>query len=50
MADSKKCAHSTCNCVAAEGSKFCSNYCKDSKNLTTLQCDCGHPGCATQKL
>jgi hypothetical protein len=46
----KKCAHDTCDCVIPEGSKskYCSNFCEDSKGLTTLRCDCGHPPCTGQ--
>ena len=51
MADEKKkCAHKMCNCLAAEGSSYCSNFCEDSKDMTTLTCDCGHPACAYEKL
>jgi hypothetical protein len=35
--------------MAAEGSKYCSTFCEDSKDLTTLACDCGHPGCEAQQ-
>jgi hypothetical protein len=45
MAEAKKCAHEGCSCMAAEGSKYCSEYCQDSKGFTTLSCDCKHPGC-----
>ena len=51
MADEpKKCAHDTCTCLAAPGSKYCSLFCEDSKGLTTLKCDCGHTGCAGHTL
>ena len=50
MSDSKKCAHPACNCMAAPDSKYCSTFCEDSKDLTTLRCDCGHPACIAQKL
>jgi hypothetical protein len=45
----KKCAKEGCNCTAPEGEKFCSPQCKDTKNMMTLECHCGHPGCS-QKL
>ena len=48
--DQKKCAHSTCNCMAATGSSYCCQFCEDSKDLTTLQCDCGHGGCERRGL
>jgi hypothetical protein len=44
--EKKKCAHDTCSCMAAPGSKYCSTICEDSKALTTLKCDCGHADCA----
>lgn len=48
----KKCAHETCSCMVAEDakSKYCSTFCEDSKDLTTLTCDCGHAGCASHAL
>jgi hypothetical protein len=46
----KKCAHETCQCLAPEGEKYCSTFCKDSEGLTTLQCDCGHSGCEAKGL
>ena len=36
MSDEKKCEHTGCKCLAEAGSKYCSNFCKDSKDLTTL--------------
>jgi hypothetical protein len=47
MADdeTKKCAHELCSCVAAEGSKYCSLSCEESKDTTEIACECGHPGC-----
>jgi hypothetical protein len=45
MTDVKKCAHDACSCPAAPGSNYCSNFCEDSKGLTTLTCDCGHAAC-----
>ncbi len=46
----KKCAHPMCNCLVDEKQKYCSTFCEDSKDLTTLECDCGHPACAVDKL
>ena len=43
--ETKKCAHETCSCMAAPGSKYCSNFCEDSKGFMTLTCDCGHAAC-----
>ncbi len=51
MADKQeKCAHAACTCIAPEGQKYCSQFCQDSIGTTTLQCDCGHPGCERQAL
>ena len=51
MADErKKCAHGSCTCMAAQGSKYCSTLCEDATGVTTLQCDCGHQGCKRQEL
>jgi hypothetical protein len=50
MAETKKCAHEFCKCMAAPDSDYCSTFCQDSKDLTTLTCDCGHPGCEAAKL
>jgi hypothetical protein len=47
MAEEKKCAHDSCCCPPAPGSKYCSNFCEDSRKLTTLTCDCGHECCKT---
>lgn len=48
--DAKKCAGELCKCMAPAGEKYCSAYCADAKGETKLQCDCGHPACAAQKL
>ena len=48
--ESKKCAGEICNCMAPAGEKYCSPYCEAAKGTTKLQCDCGHPACASQKL
>ncbi len=46
----KKCAHDSCTCLVASGAKYCSTACEDAKDMTTLACDCGHAGCAAEKL
>lgn len=46
----EKCAHPMCTCVPAKGQKFCSTYCEEAKDVTTLECECNHPGCAAEKL
>jgi hypothetical protein len=45
-----KCAMEGCQCTVPAGQKFCSSYCQTAKGQTKLQCDCGHPDCASQKL
>lgn len=47
---SKKCAHSMCQCLTPKDETYCSTFCKDSKDMTTLQCDCGHPACGSTHL
>jgi hypothetical protein len=45
---SAKCAHPACNCTVQEGGaygKYCSDHCKDAKQITELRCGCRHPGC-----
>lgn len=48
MAELKKCAHPTCNCIAPEGEKYCSQYCQDAGGTLELSCNCNHPGCALE--
>jgi len=48
--ETKKCAHTTCTCMAPEGQKYCSTFCEDAAGTTTLQCDCGHPSCESKGL
>ena len=45
MAEMKKCAHEGCSCMVAEGEKYCSTYCEDTKDVVALSCDCKHIGC-----
>ena len=50
MADNnQECAHDNCACVAAADSKYCSEMCEEAADtkVTTIFCDCGHPGCGT---
>jgi len=49
-AESKKCAMQGCLCMAQPGKKYCSNYCEGAKGTIKLECDCGHPECASQKM
>ena len=48
--DLKKCAHDTCNCIPKDGKKYCSTFCEDAKNVTTLKCDCPHPECSGRAI
>jgi hypothetical protein len=48
--NTSKCAMKGCLCDVADGQKYCSAYCEAAKGGTKLQCDCGHPACAAQKL
>jgi hypothetical protein len=49
----KICAHGVCNCLATEGSDYCSPYCSQVGKTTNntldenqkIICDCGHPTC-----
>jgi hypothetical protein len=50
MAEQKKCAHDLCNCMVPSGEKYCSVACENSKDVTSLECECNHPGCAERKL
>jgi hypothetical protein len=49
MADKKteKCAHPSCNCPAAKGSKYCGALCEGNAGRADIICSCGHEGCAT---
>ncbi len=46
----EKCAHKPCVCIPANGEKYCSPYCEEAKDLTTLECECNHPACVGEKL
>lgn len=50
MAETKKCAHPPCQCTPPNGEKYCSTYCEDAKNVTTLECECGHAACESKTL
>ena len=40
-----KCAHPSCTCSPAAGSKYCSQYCEDAGDTTEIGCNCGHSRC-----
>lgn len=44
-ANKNKCAHPACTCTPAKGSRYCSEYCKDTKGSLELNCNCRHAGC-----
>ena len=54
MADqAAKCAHPACDCVvAAKGpyGKYCSEHCKEAREITELRCGCLHPECRASRL
>ena len=43
--EAKTCAHPSCNCPASDDDKYCSEYCRDAKDLTEISCGCEHAGC-----
>ncbi len=43
--EQKKCAHGSCDCQAAPGSKYCSAYCQGAGDTVEIGCGCGHPQC-----
>jgi hypothetical protein len=51
MADTKKCAHPSCNCAVTD-TKYCSTFCEGQAGTPDIECECGHPACApkTTKL
>ena len=47
--DTNKCAHPACNCTVQKGGpfgKYCSEHCKEARDIIELHCDCKHPGCS----
>jgi len=48
MTATTKCARPACNCVPADGKKYCSETCADAKRVTELTCQCEHPACQSQ--
>jgi hypothetical protein len=48
MADATKCAHPACECLVEKGGpfgKYCSEHCKEAKQITELRCTCQHAPC-----
>jgi len=46
----KKCKHSSCSCVPADGKDYCSEVCKNAKKVTELTCQCNHQECKGEPL
>jgi hypothetical protein len=42
-----KCAHGACGCLREEGSKYCSEYCREAEKSRVMEigCGCEHPSC-----
>ena len=47
MADTKKCAHPSCNCTVTD-KKYCSTFCEGQAGTPDIECECGHASCATK--
>ena len=46
--DTNKCAHPACNCTVPKNGpfgKYCSEHCKEARDIIELRCDCKHPAC-----
>ena len=45
--NSGKCTHPACDCPAEEGSKYCSEYCKEAEASRVMEigCGCEHAAC-----
>lgn len=41
----KKCAHGSCDCTVSGNDKYCSEYCREARDVTEIGCGCEHPGC-----
>lgn len=39
------CAHPDCKCMAPEGHKFCSDFCRYVGGRPMPKCHCAHAGC-----
>jgi len=41
------CAHAACDCPPEEGSKYCSEYCKEAEKSRVMEigCGCEHAAC-----
>ena len=39
------CAHGSCKCRVAEEGEFCSEYCREAREINELGCGCEHTRC-----
>lgn len=39
------CAHRNCKCQVAEKGEYCSEYCRDGRDIDELGCGCEHTPC-----
>jgi hypothetical protein len=46
MDDREKCAHPSCECLAADDSDYCSTYCEGVGDTADIMCNCGHAACS----
>ncbi len=46
-----KCAHGACDCPPEEGSKFCSEYCKEAEKSKVMEIGfgCEHTNCRSSR-
>ena len=52
MAEPKKCANGSCECMVdahAPFGKYCSEHCKQVGDRIELRCDCEHGICRSQR-
>ncbi len=45
--ENNECKHSACACSTADGTDYCSEYCREAgrQDITEISCGCEHPGC-----
>jgi len=47
QSQTKKCAHSVCNCTVSGADNYCCEQCKIATYDDNLECGCGCPSCGT---
>lgn len=40
-----KCAHGSCSCTVEKEGDYCSEYCREARDVTEIGCGCEHPAC-----